>query len=62
MRNRKMKKEKVSLKDIHKFLLLEFSGLIDGIEGRLLQALKDDNTLKTALEIFYPINWFMNLH
>ena len=37
--------------DIHKFLLLEFSGLIDGIEGRLLQSLKDDNTVKTALDI-----------
>jgi carboxyl-terminal processing protease len=44
-------KSKSESKDIHKFLLLEFSGLIDGIEGRLLQALKDDNTLKTALEI-----------
>ena len=44
-------KSKSESKDIHKFILLEFSGLIDGIEGRLLQALKDDNTLKTALEI-----------
>ena len=36
---------------IHKFLLLEFSGLIDGIEGRLLQSLKNDNALLTALDI-----------
>ena len=45
------KKRESESEHIHKFLLLEFSGLIDGIEGRLLQSLKNDNTLQTALDI-----------
>lgn len=37
--------------DIKQVLLLEFAGLIDGPEGRLKQALKDDNIVKTAMEM-----------
>ncbi len=35
--------------DIKQILLLEFAGLMDGPEGRLKQALKDDKIVKTAL-------------
>ena len=35
--------------DIRKILLLEFAGLINGPEGRLKQALKDDKIVKTAI-------------
>jgi len=35
--------------DIKKILLLEFAGLINGPEGRLKQALKDDKIVKTAI-------------
>ena len=48
-----VEKSKSESKDIHKFLLLEFSGLIDGIEGRLLQALKDD--MYISLDAFYKL-------
>lgn len=37
--------------DIKQILLVEFAGLIDGPEGRLKQALKDDRILKTAMEM-----------
>ena len=37
--------------DIQKILLLEFAGLINGPEGRLKQALKNDRTVKTAMEM-----------
>lgn len=37
--------------DIKQILLLEFAGLIDGPEGRLKQALKNDRIVKTAMEM-----------
>jgi len=37
--------------DIRQVILLEFAGLMNGPEGRLKQALKDDNTVQTALDI-----------
>ncbi len=37
--------------DIRQVIMLEFAGLMNGPEGRLKQALKDDNTVQTALDI-----------
>ncbi|MEA1881263.1 MAG: S41 family peptidase [Candidatus Marinimicrobia bacterium] len=37
--------------DIYQVLLLEFAGLLNGPAGRLKQALKDDNSVLTALNI-----------
>ena len=46
-----MKRRKSESNDIQQFLLLEFAGLFDGPEGRLKQAIKDDLTVQSALDI-----------
>jgi len=37
--------------DIRQVILLEFAGLINGPEGRVKQALKNDKIVKVALDI-----------
>ena len=49
--NQEVKRRKSESNDIHQFLLLEFAGLFDGPEGRLKQAIKDDLTVQSALDI-----------
>ena len=46
--NNRMQSEK---EDIRELLLLEFAGLFNGTEGRLIQALNNDETVQTALDI-----------
>jgi len=49
--NQEVKRRKSESNDIQQFLLLEFAGLFDGPEGRLKQAIKDDLTVQSALDI-----------
>jgi len=44
-------RRKTESEDIRQVILLEFAGLLDGPEGRLKQALKDDITVQSTLDI-----------
>ena len=45
------KRRKSEESEIKELLLLEFAGLFNGTEGRLIQALKNDETVQTAIDI-----------
>ena len=45
------KRRKSEESEITELLLLEFAGLFNGTEGRLIQALKNDETVQTAIDI-----------
>ena len=45
------KRRKSEESEIKELLLIEFAGLFNGTEGRLIQALKNDETVQTAIDI-----------